>query len=164
MSFLIHNQIAGDEISVDVEPQNFPSYWKYPVPFYGNTFDGLESLQTLNLSNNGLQSINIDAFLGLKNLKTLLLDQNYLQMLSSDILISLKNIEKLSVTSNQLENLEDDVFCNSLRLKELDITPGVFAELQLNVLNLEYNYLQEHDIESIKVNTWANYTLCDHQY
>lgn len=105
-----------------------------------------ESLETLNVSSNKLIKLSIK---GLPNLKTLIVDYNEI----TDVeLEDLPKLETLSLVGNQIETIPN--LNNLTNLKYLNIDFNNFKELNLNLPNLEYLYVEDnYELERLSLNT-----------
>ena len=115
-------------------------------PLPGNLFDGLASMDILDLEYNNLTTLPSGLFAGL-NLRFLGLEANQLRTLSAGMFDSLSGSLTLDLSHNQLATLEDRVFA-SLDVEWLDLEnnrlqtlpAGVFSGLtSLEALYLETN-------------------------
>jgi hypothetical protein len=71
------------------------------------TFEGLDAFGgTLDLANNGIQSIEPGAFVGLRHLTILLLHTNDLTALQANTFLGLESLEELHLQFNELLNIE----------------------------------------------------------
>ncbi|XP_045474211.1 toll-like receptor 13 [Harmonia axyridis] len=85
-------------------------------------FGDLKSLRTLNLSNNQINKIPIDAFEKLSNLLKLDLSQNDIHQCKTGIFSAVKNIEYLNLSRTNLNDTGPHVFIPLNNLKILDIS------------------------------------------
>lgn len=103
-----------------------------------NLFDGLDSIERLDLSINLIAVIEDGVFDKLKNLKVLELGFNRLTTLPESIFDGLPNLSTLFLASNGLQNID---YLNSTRLKMLDLSYNPLTTLESNafsdVLNLK---------------------------
>ena len=115
-------------------------------------FEGLTSLQTLNLYYSGLTSLPSGLFEGLTNLQTLHLSGNDLTSLPSGLFEGLTNLQTLHLSGNDLTSLPSGIFdelgkLQTLSLSHNDLTSlpsGIFDELG----KLQTLYLNDNDLTS----------------
>ena len=81
----------------------------------------LNSLLTINLSNNKISHIDVAAFCNLRKLRILSLAHNELTQISPQIFDSLFNLEELELSFNRLTQIESNTFQNLSNLKRLDL-------------------------------------------
>ncbi|GLH02424.1 Toll-like protein [Gryllus bimaculatus] len=115
-----------------------------------DAFQGLSSLQSLNLAASRLNELPPRVFRNLHNLETIDIYQNRLQTLAENIFSGLSNLKELSLRANRLSVLPDGVFRGLVALEELyldmnqltDVAPVLLANLpSLRLLNLRHNRL-----------------------
>ena len=68
------------------------------------TFDGLNSLETLDLSNNKINKIEQDSFKGLNSLVTLSLEFNNIVSLNKNAFLGMTNLQKVCMAKNPIIN------------------------------------------------------------
>jgi len=102
------------------------------------TFDGMDKLKKLSLSQNDLTEVPSVLFKDLSSVSEILLDQNKLAGLTSDFCNGLTGLQTLDLNANELETVPDNAFqgCAGLKILTLSnnrftITPsaGAFAGL-----------------------------------
>lgn len=106
---------------------------------------GLESLHILNMENNDLTFINVDAFGYLKNLKVAKFGNNKLTLHTGvyDIFGHISpfhhchSLEELYLAHNNITEMHSDWVVSNTRLRKLDLKYNSFNYLQ--VINL-FNY------------------------
>ena len=84
-------------------------------------FDGLSSLESLNLYGNSLSALPEDVFDGLTNLGRLNLYANSLSALPEDVFDGLTNLHSLNLWANSLSALPEDVFDGLTNLVSLEL-------------------------------------------
>ena len=118
------------------------------------TFDGLESLEKLQLYNNDLTYIEGGTFRGLTRCTSLSLDKNKLTLLWSDMFEGLQSLRVLDLDSNDIFYIEAGVFvhltkCTHLWLHRNRLTilhEGMFRGLEsLKELSLSANNISNID-------------------
>ena len=104
-------------------------------------FIGLESLETLNMSNNNLTYIDPIAFRHLENLIYADLSNNKLTLMSNDVYDILGpvsplhycyRLEELYLANNDISVLFSDWIISFYNLKELDLSFNSFRYLEVN--------------------------------
>ena len=98
-------------------------------------FDGLSSLQRLDLSDNQLTELPDDIFSALIALITLDLSDNQLTELQNDVFSALLALTTLDLSGNQLTELPDDIFSALLALTTLDLSDNRLTALSENALS-----------------------------
>ncbi|KAF7995516.1 hypothetical protein HCN44_006623 [Aphidius gifuensis] len=135
-------------------------------------FKGLINLRYLDMSFNKLKTLSVDIFSDNKNLWQLNFSSNKLIRIEPALFDSAKELFSIDFSNNSLTTIPADSLTQHDYLRYVyfqhnnitKVERGAFTKLQLTVLNIEYNYIHKHDIESIRLHTWANYTLFGHQY
>ena len=102
-------------------------------PLPGNLFDGLASMDILDLEYNNLTTLPSGLFAGL-NLRFLGLEANQLRTLSAGMFDSLSGSLTLDLSHNQLATLEDRVFA-SLDVEWLDLANNRLQTLPAGVFS-----------------------------
>ena len=115
-------------------------------------FDGLSSLQALDLGNNQLSTLPEGVFNGLSSLQVLVLGANLQLSLADGVFNGLSSLQVLNLSfNNVLSTLPDGVFDGLSNLQVLDLVgihlntlaDGVFDDLSsLGLLELRYNQLR----------------------
>ena len=98
-------------------------------------FRGLSNLQTLNLSNNSLSTLSSGVFTGLTNLQTLNLSNNSLSTLSSGVFTGLTNLQTLNLSNNSLSTLSSGVFTGLTNLQALNLSNSSISSLPAGVFS-----------------------------
>ena len=98
-------------------------------------FDGLSSLQRLDLSDNQLTELPQDIFSALLALTILDLSDNQLTELPDEIFSALLALTTLDLSDNQLTALPQDVFSVLLALTTLDLSDNRLTELPQDVFS-----------------------------
>ena len=98
-------------------------------------FRGLSNLQTLNLSNNSLSTLSSGVFTGLTNLQTLNLSNNSLSTLSSGVFTGLTNLQTLNLSNNSLSTLSSGVFTGLTNLQALNLSNSSISSLPSGVFS-----------------------------
>ncbi|KRY23117.1 Chaoptin [Trichinella patagoniensis] len=131
------------------------------------TYDAFreQSIQVLDLSNNKIDSINVNAFRGLEQkLYQLLLDNNELSRIPARQLSQLQQLRYCNLKNNKIDVIEAGIFKNSilrnLRYLYLDgnlidsIPSDAFVSLDLQVLTLSHNRIHHMDAHSLPYTIW----------
>ena len=123
----------------------------------------LAEITTLDLSGQGISSLQSGDFKGLSALQTLQLTVNQLTTLPADIFSGMAALESLELQRNQLESLPENLFFGLSELRLLDLASnrlssvpdGIFSGLsKLNVIRLGLNR-----IASLPSNTFSGLSL-----
>lgn len=104
------------------------------------TFDGLSSLEELDLQNNRLSYLKPDTFKDLKNLKIIRLNYNNLTMKKSpDFGYSLLNqcdqIEQIYLQHNLVDTIFQDWLISHTRLRILDLKYNKLKSLSVSIVH-----------------------------
>ena len=86
-------------------------------------FDGLTSLISLDLSDNELTSLDVGVFRGLSSLTSLDLSINELTLLEEGVFGELTSLDMLSLHSNPLTEIDSSVFAHPVILEKLVLPP-----------------------------------------
>lgn len=122
-------------------------------------FEGLFSLEILNLENNNLRNVPSESLINLLSLKTLLLQENDLSQLSPSSFPKLSSLQILNLTGNQISIIQDGSFFNLTQLKVLllrrnklrSLNQDIFTGLStLEELDLSNNFFQTVPIASLE--------------
>ncbi|XP_023222761.1 protein artichoke-like isoform X1 [Centruroides sculpturatus] len=122
-------------------------------------FEGLISLEILNLELNDLSVVPTESLKDLISLKSLLLQENDLIELSRSSFPKLQSLTTLNLTGNQISSLQDGTFFNLTYLKVLllrknklrRITEDVFTGLRaIEVLDLSNNFFHTVPLNSLE--------------
>jgi hypothetical protein len=121
------------------------------------TFEELSRLEYLDLADNRIEHLKVDAFLGLINLKRIDLHGNKLQYLHPDMFVGLPKLEDLFLADNlDLQIPTDSQFISSNSLTYLNIShcnvSSVSVETFANVSALEWLDLSYNDLSSVDIN------------
>ena len=98
-------------------------------------FDGLTTLEDLDLSSNPLTTLDADLFDGLTALKELKLYQNSLSTLDADLFAGLTALTRLELHDNSLTALNADIFDGITLLERLNLECNYFTALDLDIFN-----------------------------
>ena len=117
-------------------------------------FAGLSNLQTLLLHFNLLSSLDVDIFAGLSNLQTLRLNTNTsLSSLDVNIFDGLSNLQTLDLDSNNMNSLDADIFDGLSNLRTLGLDQNELSSLDEDIFdglsNLEYLRLNANSLSSL---------------
>ena len=98
-------------------------------------FSGLDGLTYLQLSDNSLDELPEAVFSGLGNLRRLLLERNSLTSLPEGVFHGLSNLQSLSLWVNSLTSLPEGVFSGLSSLRDLRLDFNFLAELPEQTFN-----------------------------
>ena len=116
-------------------------------------FDGLSSLQSLELNDNSLSSLHVDIFDGLSSLQSLELNYNSLSSLHVDIFDGLSSLEVLRLEGNSLSSLHVDIFDGLSNLNRLNLDYNDLSSLHVDIFdglsNLNGLYLEQNSLSSL---------------
>ena len=85
-------------------------------------FGNLHQLDTLNMRNVGLTTLESDCFRGLRRLTTLHLEENQLDSLTDEQFSETPELQYLFLAQNKLAQLRGEVFINNPQLIFLDMS------------------------------------------
>ena len=117
-----------------------------------NTSDqsNLEAIQILELRNENITSIKIDAFSSFKDLTELDLSNNRLTNIGLEF-NSLENLEKLNLSNNKIKFININAFSNLVNLEMIDLSTNdlncISEHLFGGLTNLTTIYLNENSFE-----------------
>ena len=117
----------------------FPSWslWRFSyndlTALPADVFDGLSSLENLDLKLNDLSKLPDGVFDGLSSLEDLLLGGNYLTALPAGVFNGLSNLEYLSLSANDLTELPAGVFNGLSNLEDLKLHTNDLSALPAGV-------------------------------
>ncbi len=127
-----------------------------------NTFAGLTNLKYLHLSGNNLTTIESNTFAGLTSLEVLVLKDNQLTMIESNAFAGLTSLEGLYLQNNQLTTIESNAFAGLTSLKYLDLENNQLTMIESNAFadltNLKYFDLKDNNLTTIESKTFAGLT------
>ena len=116
-------------------------------------FDGLASLEQLQLEGNALTELPDGVFDGLASLEQLQLEGNALTELPDGVFDDLSSLERLSLWRNALTELPDGVFDNLSSLEQLQLEGNALTELPDGVFNglssLKFLYLSSNALTEL---------------
>jgi Leucine-rich repeat (LRR) protein len=93
-------------------------------------FRGYNNLQTLQLRNNTISSMDRNAFINLQKLQTLDLANNQLTNVPSEVLQNLSNLLTLNLASNNIMIIPGDAFLGLENLKFLDLSGNRIGDIE----------------------------------
>ena len=132
---------------------------------HNRTFYKVSSLQYLSLSNNKLESIDVDAFCGLQQLQVLDLSGNKLFNSESRWLCHLIKLVSLNLRDNDLTVLHKSSFQNALNLQTLDIGANRIRHIDdfslLGLSNLIQLYLDDNDLLEVPSGALSHLTIIE---
>ncbi|KAF9408569.1 hypothetical protein HW555_011789 [Spodoptera exigua] len=131
------------------------------IKILGNAFNGLEQMDSLNLSRNHIATIKPGVLQFSENksrLYMLDLSYNLLTHLSEESFVNLYNLRSLYLQGNKLNTLGDRFFANFKHLSYLNLCCNDMEALRTNLkylkllkeLNLSHNRLKKVDITKLK--------------
>ncbi|CAG9823959.1 unnamed protein product [Phaedon cochleariae] len=100
------------------------------------SFRTLRALIILNISSNGLESISDDGLNGLRNLKCLDLSKNNLTLLADSSFHDLSSLQYLNLSNNHLRVLNDTSFVGLVQLQQLDLSWNILSQVDPGSLQL----------------------------
>ena len=92
-------------------------------------FEGLRSLETLNLDMCEMNYIEQNVFVGLDKLVVLNLRNNYLKDLPPGMLSDLRQLRRIDIAANDINFLEDDFFRNNTQVQNVLLFKNQFTSL-----------------------------------
>jgi len=119
-----------------------------------SSFDNLDQLQMVDLSDCQIHELGEYSFSNLRQLRSLQLQQNRLSKLENYTFGQLHELRSLNLQNNRLETLSRETFCDLLRLENLNLShnrisqlhPSVFTPLKnLVTLSMVNNQLRSLD-------------------
>ena len=118
---------------------------------YKSTFEGLSSLQVLNISHNNITSLYRDVFYNLTDLYLLRFEYNALSALDMSTLRHLKSLQYLYLAGNHLNNIDGE-FAILPSLRFIDLSHNTLSVVKentfrnspmLKIIILDYNAISE---------------------
>ncbi|OQR75252.1 slit3 protein-like [Tropilaelaps mercedesae] len=119
-----------------------------------NAFDGLRSLQTLQLHDNVVEFIADHAFGGLDNLQSLTLSHNRIKRVGLQTVAGVSAIMTLHLDHNQIDTIHGEAFVNLSMLQELNLAANELSTVPLIFSPL--NMLRSLDLSDNRINDLAN--------
>lgn len=113
----------------------------------GGVFEHLPNLKELDLGDNGLESIDVNAFSGLASLQTLKIDHNHLARIPQEPLSLLAHSSFLDISFNMIRGLDDNSFSFLPNLKDLDLSGN---QLSLDLSRFAFQGLEA--LTSLRLN------------
>ncbi|KAJ6636570.1 Leucine-rich repeat-containing protein 15 [Pseudolycoriella hygida] len=127
-----------------------------------NMFAGMDGLETLYLSDNGISEIPSGTFSGLTNLQSLMLVRNDLSVIEADSFADLQQLLFLDIAGNPIREIHDNAFRGLDRLLTLYLDACDINFLNADAFeglgNLTYLNLNFNEIEGILPETFAPLT------
>lgn len=124
--------------------------------FAWGTFDGLESLETLNLGNNRIVSIHEGAIRRLTRLRQLDLSHNNLNMIFDNVFASLESLESLNLSYNQIDSVSLLTFVDLKTLRCLNLSHNRLKHIEfvtrigsIDEIDLRSNQIQNANFSAI---------------
>lgn len=119
-----------------------------------DAFEGLRSLEYLDLSDNKVLSLPAVALSRLPNLKRLKFDYNHIGVFSYEILRAVQGLEELSLAYNLIREIPEGTFKDHKNLKILNLYGNLISEISLETFkgiesNIEYMDLGFNVIDKI---------------
>ena len=159
---LISNELVITHNQIESLPEGLKQLIINKNSFANNTignslFKKLSILEFLDLTDNKIRTINLNAFTGLNNLITLKLSQNNIFKIEKNS-FSLFSLLNLELKNNSIERIESFSFTNTKNLKTLDLSMNKLTIIQANVfndmtelvhLNLKYNEITNVEKNSL---------------
>lgn len=112
------------------------------------------NLKNIYMANNGLKTIESDAFKGLENLNYLVLSRNQLTNLPATIFTHTPNLEFLFLDYNQIVNFHADLFFPMRKLQLLSATSNLIEIISLDIFQnkplLNQIFLDNNHIDAIE--------------
>ncbi|KAG5673694.1 hypothetical protein PVAND_003717 [Polypedilum vanderplanki] len=90
-------------------------------------------LETLDISNNSLQTLGVKNFVSQENLKKLFLQQNSIRKLSKETFKGMKELQFLDLSNNQIMEIDPHSFNELMRLSYLDLSNNILISIEQNV-------------------------------
>ena len=132
----------------------------------GNDFAGLASLQKLDLGSNSLSSLPAGIFAGLASVQQLHLNGNSLGSLPEDVFSGLADLRQLFLNDNSLSNLDADIFAGPSLIWELQLSNNRLSSLPEGIFNdltaLRRLFLDDNSLSSLPDGIFNN--LSDLEY
>jgi Leucine-rich repeat (LRR) protein len=121
--------------------------------------NGLNNLQTLDLSSNEIIQLNNDDFNCLEQLEDLYLNSNQIEMINNDFFQKMIKLKILRLNSNYLKELDPGLFCNLVYLYDLNLGMNKLSIISSNIFNrlesLERLDLSDNNINLIHRNAFT---------
>ena len=121
-------------------------------------YPDLINLETIILSNNGIQNIDAQTFQNLPNLQAIFLDHNQIQNIDPQLFQSIPNLQAIFLDHNQIQNIDAQTFQNLPNLRRVNLNdnqivnfnPQTFQHLP-NLRHLPHFQLENNQIQNIDI-------------
>ena len=118
------------------------------------------NLKYLDLSNNGMLSVDENVFASLPNLRVLNLKDNEINRIQHDTFRGLIALEELDLSGNELERIEGSPFSDLTKLQDLDLSDNVISSISetafLGLNNLRSLSLTSNQLDSIPIASFGH--------
>lgn len=108
----------------------------------GTSFNNLTSIEVLSLKSNEMSEISIDAFKTLRFLVKLYLNENNLKTIDKNIFIDNTNLEILSLNTNDIAKIHFKTFSTLKQLREIDLSQNRLISLQDKIFANNFNIVR----------------------
>lgn len=119
------------------------------------SFNQMNALKKLDLSDNEIESVPSDVFYELNMLEEIILDKNAIKLLDENLLLENKKLTKFSAENNAIEVLPRGLFRNNLAISWIS-----FIRNQLKIVEINFGELK--NIQTIGLG--GNFDKCDFNY
>ncbi|XP_055301865.1 toll-like receptor 13 [Sitodiplosis mosellana] len=111
---------------------------------YLTYFSSLYNLQTLDLSNSHIQTINDHTFANNHKLINLNLGNSLLKNLKATFISSLNMLEKIDISNTKIEEIDDDCFINNPNMKMLNLEGTSMNKFNFNTFSSKAKLVEVH--------------------
>lgn len=98
-------------------------------------FAKMHDCNSIDLSGNGIDEVEIKFFVDLRRLESLNFDENRLRSLPEKVFDNLESLRKISMRSNFLESLDGDLFKFNFKLESVDFSDNKISRISPNIFN-----------------------------
>lgn len=136
------NQIQRIDFEVNVDQLNLSHNRITAAGVIKKMFNNLVNLTHLNVSSNQITSLPPNSFQNAQKLRHLDLSNNLIREISIQAFANLVNLEHLNLARNRLTKIETGTFSALRHLKTLDISNNALKMINVNILPLQPNRME----------------------
>ena len=101
----------------------------------GDSFKDLIKLKDLDLTFNGIKTIDLNWFQSLETIRSFSIDHNQIEILDENIFDNLKNIESIKLSDNKISTIPANLFKNNLKLRVIDLSRNKIQKISPTMFN-----------------------------